>query len=65
MSHRSDTSSNIPAGVTIVLRNDTNTQKMKVVSNTNVIEVSSDFALWDTVANKFVKPEDTNLHSGK
>jgi len=32
-----------------------------VKSNSNAVQVDADGALWDTVANKFVLPEDTNI----
>jgi len=65
MSHRADNPSNIPKNIMVVVTNNTNTQKLKSPLTGNIIEMSSDYGLWDTVAGAFVKPEDTNLNAGK
>jgi len=65
MSHRSDSNANVPNNVKIPLLNNENSQKAKVVGSSHAVEVSADYGIWDTVSGAFVKPEDTNFHSGK
>lgn len=65
MSHRADTTTNVPTNVKVTVTNNDNSAKFKVVANSHYVEQSSDYALWDTVSGAYVKPEDTNIHSGK
>jgi hypothetical protein len=65
MSHRADTITNVPTNVKIVVTNNDNSAKFKVVTNSHFVEQSSDHGLWDTVSSAFVKPEDTNVREGK
>lgn len=65
MSKREDNQNNVPNNVKVPTLNNDNSSKMKVIGSNNVVQVSADCAIWDTIASKFVKPEDTNFHSGK
>lgn len=38
---------------------------LKVASNSDVVQVHSDYSIWDTASNAYVHPEDTNVFAPK
>lgn len=64
MSKRTD-----PQNVTTVVKNFVDAKgkpvSIKVKSNNNTVDVHSDGACWDNVANKYVLPEDTTCKDPK
>lgn len=39
--------------------------KVVVTSNSHPVQIDADYSIWDTTANAYVKPSDTNLFSNK
>ena len=66
MSSRSLKNNEVPTKPTSTVKQAGNPNSgVTVKSNGNAVEVWADYACWDTVANKFVNPEDTNLKDPK